>query len=128
MRDRAAELAQRDDLSAGEVDAAILQAHFTDRAKSLTKALSAALCFGRIDDPRERHYIGHTHIEDEARQTVVIDWRARAAIPFYRATVADSMELTIRRRFILEDRTLIDILEEDFDDPESTIAAAGGVP
>ena len=128
MRDRAAELAQRDDLSAGEVDAAILRAHFADRAKSLTRALSAALCFGRIDDPESRHYIGHTHIEDEAREPVVIDWRARAAIPFYRATVADSMELTIRRRFILEGRTLIDILEEDFDDPDSTMAGAGGVP
>ena len=128
MRDRAAELAQRDDLSAGEVDAAILRAHFADRATSLTRALSASLCFGRIDDPEARHYIGHTHIEDEAREPVVIDWRARAAIPFYRATVADSMELTIRRRFILEDRILIDILEEDFDDPGSTVAGAGGVP
>jgi DNA helicase IV len=128
MRDRAAELAERDDLSAGEVDAAILRAHFSDRAKSLTRALSAALCFGRIDDPESRYYIGHTHIEDEARDTVVIDWRARAAIPFYRATVADCMELTIRRRFILEDRSLVDILEEDFDDPEATIVGAGGVP
>ena len=128
MRDRAAALAERDDLSASDVDAAILRTHFSERAKSLDRALSAALCFGRIDDPQDRHYIGHTHIEDEARLPVVIDWRARAAIPFYRATVADSMELTIRRRFILEDRTLVDILEEDFDDPESTVAAAGGVP
>jgi DNA helicase IV len=128
MRDYAALLAQRDDLSAGEVDAAILRAHFANRADSLTRALSAALCFGRIDDPRSRHYIGHTHIENEAREPVVIDWRARAAIPFYRATIADSMELTIRRRFILEGRALIDILEEDFDDPESTTAGAGGVP
>jgi DNA helicase IV len=128
MRDRAADLAKRDDLSASEVDAVILRAHFADRAKSLTRALAAALCFGRIDDPHDRYYIGRTHIEDEARQPVVIDWRARAAIAFYRATVADSMELTIRRRFILEDRTLVDILEEDFDDPESTIAGACGVP
>jgi len=72
------------------VDAAILRAHFTERAKSLTKALSAAFAFGRIDDSERTALHRHTHIEDEARQPVVIDWRARAAIRLP-ATVADSM-------------------------------------
>lgn len=135
MRDRAADYAGRDDPdrlptwrpTGGELDDAILRAHFAQRARSLSNALQGVICFGRIDEPSERYYIGSTHIEDETGTPLVIDWRAPVAIPFYRATVSNPMDLLARRRFIVEGRTLIDILEEDFDDPESG-AVGGGLP
>jgi DNA helicase IV len=128
MRARAAAFAERDDLAANRVDAGILQVQFADRARSLTDAIKGQLCFGRIDDARERLYIGRTHVEDENTTPLVVDWRARAAIPFYRATFADPMDLNARRRFILEQRALVDIMEEDFLDPDSATVGTGGVP
>jgi DNA helicase IV len=128
MRDRAAELAEGEDLAAGEFDAAVLRTHFLDRARSLTESLSASLCFGRIDDPDDRFYVGRSQVEDEEGATLVLDWRARAAVPFYRATLANPMGLSRRRRFILEGRTLQDILEEDFENPQLSSTLSGGVP
>ncbi len=89
---------------------------------------SGPLCFGRIDQsPSYRWYIGRRHVEDDAGEPVVIDWRAPAAVPFYRATVADTMGLSLRRRFLVEGQQLIDILDENLAHP-SRIDAGAYVP
>jgi DNA helicase IV len=84
------------------------------------------LCFGRIDnDDGERWYVGRRHVEDDHGDPVVVDWRAGVAIPFYRATFRDPLGLHLRRRFVLEDRELVGIFDEDFDDPDSAHHATG---
>jgi DNA helicase IV len=58
-----------------------------------------------------------------------VDWRAPVAVPFYRATFHDTLGLRRRRRFILDDRQLVDLIEEDLEHPDSSaLAAAGGLP
>ena len=48
--------------------------------------------FGRItDEYSDRWYIGRRHIEDDAHDPVVVDWRAPIAAPFYRATGVDPL-------------------------------------
>ena len=50
--------------------------------------------FGRITDGAHadrRWYIGRRHIEDDAHDPVVVDWRAPIAAPFYRATGVDPL-------------------------------------
>lgn len=47
-------------------------------------------------------YVGRRHVEDGRGDPVVVDWRARASTPFYRATWADPMGLLLRRRFMVE--------------------------
>ena len=54
--------------------------------------------FGRIDEPgprggTDRWYIGRRHIEDDAHDPVVVDWRAPISAPFYRgcAGLADPL-------------------------------------
>ncbi|MHB1924284.1 MAG: HelD family protein, partial [Acidimicrobiales bacterium] len=86
---------------------------------------AAALCFGRIDraDGGGWH-IGRRHVEDADGDPVVTDWRASVATPFYRATVADPMGLSLRRRFLIEGRTLSDLFDEDLADPDSAAAGA----
>jgi DNA helicase IV len=86
----------------------------------------ANLCFGRIDSEEgDRWYIGRRHVEDERGDPVVVDWRARVATPFYRATFADPLGLEQRRRFVLDGHVLADIYEEDFADPDSAHRASG---
>lgn len=84
------------------------------------------LCFGRIDtDGAETWYVGRRHVEDGRGNPVVVDWRAGVAIPFYRATFRDPLGLHARRRFVLEDRELVGLFDEDFDDPDSAHHATG---
>jgi DNA helicase IV len=82
-----------------------------------------ALCFGRIDvappDPGdtvsgERFYVGRLAVWGADRDTLVVDWRAPVAEPFYRATGRDPMSLTRRRHFLTERRRLLDIEDELF--------------
>jgi DNA helicase IV len=95
---------------------------------------ATALCFGRIDtgppgpngedEVGERWYIGRRHVEAEDGEALIADWRAPVAVPFYRATVADTMGLSLRRRFLIEGRQLVDIFDEDLAHPSSVDAGA----
>ena len=111
--------------AATEADAEVAQWHLRRRLDTLADPDGVA-AFGRIDDPGERWYVGRRHIEDDDGTPLVVDWRAPVSIPFYRATIHDAMGLDRRRRFTSEGRTLVDILEEDFADPDGSVA--GGIP
>jgi DNA helicase IV len=113
----------------GDWDATVAHRHLTRRVASLGDD-DRPLCFGRIDeDGGSPWYIGRRHVEDRAGDPVVVDWRAPVAIPFYRATFRDPLGLRLRRRFILDRRQIIALLDEDFDDPDSAaVTSAGGLP
>jgi len=86
--------------------------------------------FGRIDEPRrgggvDQWYIGRRHIEDDAHDPVVVDWRAPISALFYRATAIDPLGMSFRRRFTLDEGELIAYLDEDLDDPTAGDVASG---
>jgi DNA helicase IV len=84
------------------------------RVRSLADG-GRALCFGRIDlDSAECFHIGRRHVEDAAGDPVVIEWRAPAAMPFYRAAAATPMGLRRRRQFLLDGRRIVSIAEDTF--------------
>jgi DNA helicase IV len=128
MRRRAERLIA-EELGAGEVDSEIVRVELARRVASLVTA-SGPLCFGRIDENAgQTFYVGRRHVKDESDRPVVVDWRAGAAAPFYRATIRDSLGLDARRRYLFDDdRVLVDIFEENFLDPSSVAAGHGGVP
>jgi DNA helicase IV len=73
--------------------------------------------------------VGRRHVEDEAGDPVVVDWRASVSTPFYRATAADPLDLVRRRRFLMTGRHVDDLFDEVFDDADSVDAAHhGGIP
>ena len=75
------------------------------------------LLFGRIDEEDgERWYIGRRHVETEAGDEVVIEWRTPIAEPFYRAGVGDPMGLVRRRQLSIESRHLVSFADDVFDD------------
>ena len=86
-----------------------------------------SLCFGRIDvaatatDPAERWYIGRLSVSDEDNEPVVVDWRAPAAEPFYRATGREPMGLARRRHFASQGRVLRGIDDEFFGETAATL-------
>jgi hypothetical protein len=56
------------------------------------------LVFGRLDfdDGKVRH-VGRLGVRDDQYRTLLVDWRAPAAAPFYRATAVDRQEVARRR-------------------------------
>ncbi|WP_396121875.1 HelD family protein [Aestuariimicrobium sp. p3-SID1156] len=57
------------------------------------------LVFGRLDLTNDTRYIGRIGVRDDDYEPLVIDWRAPAAEPFYRATPQAPMNV-IRRRVL----------------------------
>src|SRR6201993_3901968 len=78
-----------------------LKAELYHRAEALADLPDTPLFFGRLDygASGERFHIGRRHVHDPAGTPVVIDWRAPVSRPFYRASQADPMGVTLRRRF-----------------------------
>ncbi|WP_114560089.1 HelD family protein [Desertihabitans aurantiacus] len=76
------------------------------------------LVFGRLDRAdSEVRYIGRIGVRDEDYEPLVIDWRARAAEPFYRATPAEPMDV-VRRRVLRSRGTKVIGIEDDLLDGE----------
>ena len=129
MRARTKQATEIADNAAQEVDSAIAKAHLNARLRSLDTEVDG-LAFGRLDaEAGDTWYVGRRHVEDEAGDPVVVDWRAPVSTPFYRATAADPLELKRRRRFLMTARHVDDLFDEVFDDPDSVDAAHhGGIP
>ena len=71
------------------------------------------LCFGRLDlvDGISR-YVGRIGISDERHDSLLMDWRADAAAPFYQATAA-APDGVVRRRHIATKNREITGLDDD---------------
>lgn len=86
-------------------------------------AAENGLCFGRIDltatdcDDEGFRYIGRLGIldEDDDYNTLLLDWRAPLARPFYLATTAAPDGLTRRRHIRSRNRTVTGISDEYLD-------------
>lgn len=85
------------------------------------------LVFGRLDlehaeadapSDREIRYIGRLGVRDDEYEPLVIDWRAPAASPFYRATPGDNHGV-IRRRVLRCRGDLVIGVEDDLMVPEA---------
>jgi hypothetical protein len=91
------------------------------RRRRLLDAEHDGLVFGRLDllggDVR---YVGRIGLRDTDASSLVVDWRAPAAAPFYRATAVDPQGV-VRRRMIQSSAERVTGVEDDLLDP----AAAG---
>jgi DNA helicase IV len=73
----------------------------------------AGLVFGRIDPAEGEHlHIGRVAVADEENEPLVVDWRAPAAEPFYRATARHAMGLARRRHLIMRGRRVVGLDDE----------------
>ena len=64
-----------------------VRVQLTERRLAALQVGEAGLVFGRTDaSDGDRRYIGRLAISDEDNEPLVVDWRAPAAEPFYRAT------------------------------------------
>lgn len=113
-----------------EVDAAVRAAlvrQTSDRAMHAARrvaeleARGSALAFGHVTSSNgERLAVGRLSVID-GEEPLLVDWRARASVPFYRATPLEPMGVRQRRHFLYCDETtgnpddLVDYTDEIFD-------------
>ncbi len=89
-------------------------AMYEDRLVQLD-AVENGLCFGRLDlVDGARHHIGRIGLFDEHHNAILVDWRAPAAEPFYRATSADPCGVARRRHLRTRGRGVLGVDDEVF--------------
>src|SRR4051794_23441407 len=83
------------------------------------------LVFGRLtlDGTPRPLYVGRRWVHDEEHESLVVNWQAPAARPFYTATPQTPHGVQQRRRFRSEGRRLTDISDESLDG--SAVEGAG---
>lgn len=97
------------------------RAMYAARRVADLEAQGDALAFGKVvGTGGEELYVGRRTVLDDD-DVLLVDWRARAAIPFYRATPLEPMGLDRRRQLLYDDprpetpSVLIDYSDEVFD-------------
>jgi hypothetical protein len=90
------------------------------------------LVFGRLDrTDGEIRYVGRIGVRDADYEPLVIDWRAPAAEPFYRATPSNPMQVTRRRVLRCAGIRVIgiedDLLDGNADDTELVVIGEGAL-
>jgi DNA helicase IV len=80
------------------------------------RGVEERLCFGRLDLlGGERRYVGRVGLADEEHRQLLVDWRAPAAEPFYRATAVVPAGVVRRRQLATRDRQVTGIEDEVLD-------------
>jgi DNA helicase IV len=88
---------------------------YQDRAAELDAA-ERNLCFGRLDfDDGDRFYIGRLGLRSDDHDQLLVDWRARAAEPFYRATPRERYAVTRRRHLHTVNRRVVSLDDDVLD-------------
>src|SRR5690625_4478670 len=78
--------------------------HYEDTLAHLEQ-VENRLVFGRLDlEDDSRRYVGRIGISDEDQESLLIDWRAPAARPFYQATAAQRGDVALRRHRVTHGR------------------------
>ena len=88
---------------------------YEDRV-ALLDAVEDRLVFGRLDfDNQSVRYIGRIGLSDSDHESLLTDWRADAAQPFYRATAAHRDDVVRRRHIITRQREVLSLEDEILD-------------
>ena len=115
--DRGSWMREEDGTAMFERDAFAFQAA---KRLAILDAEHEGLVFGRLDlCDGDLRYIGRIGVRDEEYEPLVIDWRARAAEPFYRATPSNPMDVTRRRVLRCRNDRVIGIEDDLLDDTGS---------
>lgn len=83
---------------------------------ALLNAVEDRLVFGRLDfDDDSVRYVGRIGLNDDNQVSLLTDWRAPAAQPFYRATAANRDSVKRRRHLMTKRRVVTGVEDEILD-------------
>jgi DNA helicase IV len=109
------------------LDRDALVTRLADRLGQLS-AVEDGLCFGRLDRrDGSRLYVGRIGLLDDDHEPLLVDWRAPAAQPFYRATPAVPGDVVRRRHLRTRARVVVGIDDDVLDLDALSDAERGGL-
>jgi DNA helicase IV len=109
------------------LDRDALVGRLADRLAQLS-AVEDGLCFGRLDRrDGSRVYVGRIGLLDDDHEPLLVDWRAPAARPFYRATPAAPGDVVRRRHLRTRARVVVGIDDDVLDLDALSDAERGGL-
>lgn len=87
--------------------------YYGDEASRLEK-IQDKLVFGKLYKiDGKQYHIGRVGLRSNVTNTqILIDWRSKAAMPFYQATTIDNKDTAVRRHIVTKQRKVIDIKDE----------------
>lgn len=130
MREQAGELATEGyrRSAAGPATGLVERDALVHRAATRLRALEAeeeGLVFGRLDyADHETYHIGRLGVR-EGTEPLLIDWRAPAAAPFYRATTGDPLGVLRRRVIICRGQRVLDLDDDVLADDAGDLRVLG---
>ncbi|MFD0705169.1 HelD family protein [Alloscardovia venturai] len=99
-------------------------AMYEDRLIQL-RSVEDRLVFGRLDhEDGTQHHIGRIGLSTPEHETILIDWRAQAAQPFYEATPQHHGDIAMRRHITLKFRDVVSIEDEVLNIDSSHVTSA----
>jgi DNA helicase IV len=109
-------VARTQDAMATEWAALNMEAWVKRRMRTFEDA-ERGLVFGRLtlDGTPRPLYVGRRWVHDDEHESLVVNWQAPAARPFYTATPQAPHGVQQRRRFRADGRRLVDISDESLD-------------
>ena len=100
---------------AAQFERDVVAHHQAARVARFTVGDREALLFGRLDlDDGDSLPIGRVSVIDD-EEVLLVDWRAPAAAPFYRATAAQPESVARRRTILADGPTVVDVMDEIVD-------------
>ena len=85
-----------------------------------------AVAFGRFDRDGERYFIGYQLISSDDHDPLVINWKTRAAEPFYKATVQSALGLDRKRSYTTSRNKILDFSDTVFSQLADAVAELSG--
>ncbi len=87
-----------------------------ERRLAQLRGVEHRLCFGGLElQDGQRYHIGRIGLSAEDGARLLVDWRAPAAQPFYRATATEPLGVRRRRHLQLSDRTVVGVGDDILD-------------
>ena len=100
---------------AAQFERDVVAHHQAGRVVRFTVGDREALLFGRLDlDDGDSLPVGRVSVMD-GDDVLLVDWRAPAAAPFYRATAARPLGVARRRTILADGPTVVDVMDEVID-------------
>jgi hypothetical protein len=97
---------------AAQFERDVVAHHQAGRVARFTVGDRESLLFGRLDlDDGDTLPIGRVSVIDDD-DVLLVDWRAPAAAPFYRATAAHPEGVARRRTILADGRKVVDVMDE----------------
>jgi len=107
-----------------KAERALRRAH--DAAREGLQPPEQIVCFGWSDNNEQRFYVGYDNVHEDG-ESLILSWKARAALPYTQAAPHEPLGLAAKREFIFNGHNIKSFSDTIFADLQRRVADLGKV-